>query len=497
MGNVAGRGVVAALGILLVPVYIRFLGIEAYALVSFYVLLQTVFGVLDLGLGTTTSRELAIRVAHDERRGEARDVLRTLESIYWLIGVAIGVTIVAAAPFIASRWLQPEALDVATVQIAIVLMGLNAALQWPYTIYEGALNGLQRIFEYNTVYAGMQIVRHVGSVAVLWWRPTVTSFFVWQLVVSAATTTLLVLAAWKYMPRGAAPRVRMHVIAGIWRFAAAMTVTGTLGMVVSYADRVVLSRTLPLKTFGYYSVAATVATGLLYLMAPISLTFLPRFTELLAKKQYADAIRSYHLSAQLMTAALVPLAVVLAAFSREVLTLWTGSTVIAANASTIAAVLLCAILLYALMEIPYMFQLAEGRGTLAAYTNLIAVIVYLPMLAFMVRRYGALGAAVPLLILYAAKFLIWTHVVHTQVLRGEKWRWYVQDVFIPATAAVTVVLLARWQLPQSLFSTLLTGVPLLGAVVAAGAAAAAAAAPLTRRYALAVLPQLRRRLRRS
>jgi O-antigen/teichoic acid export membrane protein len=144
-----------------------------------------------------------------------------------------------------------------------------------------------------------------------------------------------------------------------------------------------------------------------------------------------------------------------------------------------------------------MLQLAQGRGRLAVYTNLTAAAVYVPLLIYMVPRYGAMGAALPLLIVYAGKFLIWTHIVHAQVLRQEKWRWYVQDVFIPSTAALVVVLIARWQLPRPLFSKVMTGVPLLGIIVAAGAAAAVASAPLTRMHALALIAKFRRLMARG
>lgn len=497
LGNLVGRGLVAGLGLVLVPVYIHFLGIEAYGLVSFYVVLQTIFGILDLGLSTTASREIAIRIAHDERRAEARDLFRTLESIYWLVGIAVGVTIVAAAPFIASRWLQPESLSVRTVQTVVVLMGINVAVQWPYTIYGGALNGMQRIVEYNAVQTGMNIVRNVGAVVVVAWHPDVIAFYVWQLVVSVLTTGLFAAVSWKYMPAGPPPRARLRLLAGIWRFAAAMTMTTIFGVVLSHSDRIVLSNMLRLETFGYYSVAATIGSGLFYLMAPISLTFLPRFTELLAKEQHEEVARTYHLSAQIMTAVVVPVAFVLATFSREVIVLWTGSTLIASQAARIATVLLGATLLYAIMEIPYMLQLAQGRGRLAVYTNMTAAMVYLPLLIYMVPRYGAMGAAVPLLIVYGGKFLIWTHFVHAQVLRREKWRWYVQDVFIPAAAVLTVVWMARWLLPRSLFSKVVTGVPLLGIIVAAAAVAAAASAPQTRMHGLAILARLRRFMARG
>jgi O-antigen/teichoic acid export membrane protein len=248
---------------------------------------------------------------------------------------------------------------------------------------------------------------------------------------------------------------------------------------------------LPLETFGYYSVAATVASGLLYLMAPISLTLLPRFTELLAKKQHDDLVRTYHVSAQLMAVVLTPVALVLAMFSHEVIALWTHSASIAQRTSTVAAILVMAMLLFTLVDIPYMLQLAQGRARLAVYTNLASVALYVPMLAVLVPRYGLIGGAVPLLVLYAAKLVIWAPLMHSVILPGEWARWFFGDVARPVVATATVTIVARLLLPRGLFSSFLSGVFLLGIVVMAAAVAAIAAAPLARNRAASLLPLLR------
>jgi O-antigen/teichoic acid export membrane protein len=49
----------AAIGLVFVPVYIRFLGIESYGPLGLYAALQGLACVLDLGLTTTINRELA------------------------------------------------------------------------------------------------------------------------------------------------------------------------------------------------------------------------------------------------------------------------------------------------------------------------------------------------------------------------------------------------------------------------------------------------------
>src|SRR2546422_8608563 len=110
LANFAGQGWSVIISIVVIPFYIKFLGIEAYGLLGFYMMLQGVLQVLDLGLSPTMNRELARYSAIPEKAGEARDLVRTLEVGYWMLGIVIGGAVIGAAPFFAHRWLNVSSL---------------------------------------------------------------------------------------------------------------------------------------------------------------------------------------------------------------------------------------------------------------------------------------------------------------------------------------------------------------------------------------------------
>src|ERR1019366_6555691 len=101
VANLIGRLWSSLMNFAFVPFYIKFLGIEAYGLIGFFVSLLAVFFVLDMGLSTSINRELARLEGRQGGRLDARDLVRTLELIYWATGLGIGVMIVALAPWIA------------------------------------------------------------------------------------------------------------------------------------------------------------------------------------------------------------------------------------------------------------------------------------------------------------------------------------------------------------------------------------------------------------
>ena len=61
------------------PLYVRYLGIEAYGVVGLLGLLQGLASVLDLGLTTTVGREVARMSVVGAEAGRIRSTVRTLE----------------------------------------------------------------------------------------------------------------------------------------------------------------------------------------------------------------------------------------------------------------------------------------------------------------------------------------------------------------------------------------------------------------------------------
>lgn len=101
VASFAGTGWSGVVQLACIPAYIKLMGIESYGLIGFYLVLQAALQVLDLGFSPTMNREMARYSVLPHKTAEARDLVRTLEIGYWLIGLAIGAGILAAAPWLA------------------------------------------------------------------------------------------------------------------------------------------------------------------------------------------------------------------------------------------------------------------------------------------------------------------------------------------------------------------------------------------------------------
>jgi O-antigen/teichoic acid export membrane protein len=435
--NFAGSLLQALMALLFIPLYIKFLGIEAYGLIGLFMTMQALFMLLDMGLGATVNREMARLSVLSDKAQEMRDLVRSLEVIYWCIAILIGIAVMALSSFIAGYWVKPKQLSPEVIRQAILIMGLAIAFQWPVSFYSGGLMGLQRQVLLNVVNTVVAAIRWCGAVLVLWLvSPTIYAFFLWQILVSLLHVFLTSLFLWRSLPEtGKRSAFQGKIIFGIWRFAAGMSGITVLATLLTQTDKIILSKMLSLEMFGYYTLAGMIAMTLYRLIGPVFLAVYPRFTQLVELNDQEALKQLYHKACQLMSVLILPATAVIAFFSYEILLLWTGNPATAENTYILVSVLIIGTAFNGLMNMPYALQLAHGWTKLGFYVNLVSVILLVPLIMFMAWKYGAIGASFVWVIINCGYVVITIPLMHRRLLTGEKWIWYGKDVGVPMLVA--------------------------------------------------------------
>jgi len=493
VANYAGHIWTSVMGFVFAPLYIKFMGVESYGLVGLSAALGAVFLILDLGLGATIVRESARLTAGDDGGKRVADLVRTLEYVYGLAAVAIGVSVVSAAGWIARHWVKPGQLSEEVVTHALVLIGLSLAARWPSTLYSGGLIGLQKQLLFNGITMVAATLRGAGSVVVLWLvSPTIGAFLVWRLITDISQTLCTGWCLWKALPETRdRPKFRKEILAACWKFSAGMSATGIFFVILSEMDKIVLSTMLPLATFGYYAFASVAASTLLGLAYPITTAVFPRLSLIESSGDTERLRETYHKSAQLLTVMIAPAATVLAFFSREALLAWTGQPTTVEHAAALVSILAVGTGVCGILRLPHALQMAYGWTSLGAATNGISVVIGLPLMLWLAAWYGTVGGALVWPIVNVAQLVISVQVMHRRLLSADQRTWFVNDVGVPLLAVVCVVGVARLWFWEQL-SRIESLVAVIG-VFTAAIAAAAWAAPHVRDSIRSALPALWRR----
>lgn len=442
IANYLGQGWVVLMGLAFIPLYIKYLGIEAYGLIGLFSLLQAWLSLLDMGMTPTLGREMARFTGGGHSNESIRDLLRSIEIIALGIAILIAGGIALSANWIAASWLKPDSLQTEVVVQALMIMGLVTGLRFIEGLYRSSIIGLQRQVLFNVVNSMLATVRALGAVALLaWLSPSIEAFFLWQGLVSLLSLGILAAVTYYCLPRpNRMARFSLEALRGVWRFAGGMISITFLALLLTQVDKILLSKMLSLSEYGYYTLAAVVAGALYMLISPITQAVYPRLCELHAKNDEKALADTYHKGAQLVSMLAGSAAIVIIVFADTFLCLWTQDHELTARTATLLGLLTLGNLLNGLMHMPYMTQLAHGWTSLAVKINIVAVAIIVPAIFWVTPLHGAEGAAWVWVILNAGYVLLGVHFMYRRILRTEKWRWYLRDVLLPLGAGLVTSL---------------------------------------------------------
>lgn len=462
---------------LFVPLYLKFLGIEAYGLIGFYSTLLGVLVFADMGLTATLSREMARLSVQEGSARKMADLLRTYESIYLVISVLVAGTIWCLAPFIAERWLKAGLLQTNKIALVIRLMGIAIALQLPSGLYSGGLLGLQKQVLSNLLQMAWGVLRGVGAVLLLWlYSPTILAFAFWQVFSNAVYCFTARSTLWRALPTAdARPQFNRLVFRDTWRYAAGMAGMALISTILVQADKLVVSKMLPLEIFGYYTLASSLALAPMILANPIGVAVFPRLTGLVSVSDSETIKRLYHKACRIVSVIVLPGGLTLALFAGTFIFAWTGSAKAAEEAGLVAAMLLGGQIIRAITVLPYHLVLARGQTKFLIYVEIFSVILLMPLLIWLVGKYGSVGGGIACLVMNLCILPPYMYFLHRRFLSGELRTWILRDVGRPLLAALPIIILGRWLLPSA--SSRIMTFCLIGFVWCLSTAAAAFAVP--------------------
>jgi O-antigen/teichoic acid export membrane protein len=451
IANYLGQGWRAVMSLAFVPIYIKYLGIEAYGLIGIFAILMSALSLLDLGMKPALGREMARYSGGTHNEQSIWNLLRSIEIISIVIVITVALVIWLISDWLATSWVKAQTLPTPVVAQSFTIMGLVAALQFFESIYSSSLAGLQRQVIQNIIICSMATVRGLVAVGVLIWiSPSIQAFFIWQVICSCINLIVCATVVYQSLPSPPNPaRFSKVALLSVWRFASGMLVITILALLLTQVDKALLSSMLTLDSFGYYALASSIAGSLAMLVGPITAAYYPRFNQLIVMGDTVGTHSAYHQAAQLVTVIVGSATVMLFFFSERILFLWTSDPELSHKVAPIMAVLALGTFLNCLMWVPYQMQLAFGWTSLTVIINSVAVAILIPAIFVTVPIYGPIAAAWIWVILNGGYCLIGVHFMYKRILTTEKWAWYIEDIFQPMLLAGAVVLLLKKLLPNS------------------------------------------------
>lgn len=413
----AGQAYAMLIGILILPFYLGHLGAEAYGLIGFFAVLQAWLQLLDAGLSPSLVRQIAHfrgRMNNATQRYEPGRLLRSFEIIFLPLAMLTALGIHLCSGWIAQQWLQAEQLSSATIVHCISLMGLMIGLKLYATLYKSGLQGLELHAWLNGANVIIATLRYFGGlflVAAISQDPE--DFFIFQAAIGLLETLVFAAKAYGLMPnQRLLTGFSWAVVKPVLPFAAGMSLTSVLWIVLTQLDKVLLSTVLPLKEYGYFSLVALMSTGIMTLTNPLVQTLLPRLTMLVAEDRIADMQALYLNATRFVCSLLFPLAGVIAFHSAELVFAWTGDAEAARWSRQVLPWYVIGSAIMAVTAFQFYLQYAYGQLRLHVWFSLISAALSIPVVIYVTLEHGVYGAALAWFGLRMLTFLVWPSIVH-------------------------------------------------------------------------------------
>lgn len=443
IANYASQFYVMGIGVVMAPVYLSYMGQEAYGLIGFFTVMSAWFQLLDIGLTPTLTRETARFRGGAITIDTLRSLLRALELIFGAVSMAAGAAMVLWSGWIAVHWLKVEHLPVSSVALSITLMGITVPLRWIAGLYRGVVNGFERqvwLGGYNTIIATF---RFVGVLAVFKTiGATPENFFAYQLILAAVELGGLAIITYSLVRRDSRSRGRFSwgpLLANL-SFSLTIAFTATVWLLIMQTDRLVLSKLLTLSAYGSFSIAIVAAATVTALGAALGQAVLPRLTKFAAENDTPATASLYHAATQVTCVVAAPVVAILTFFAEPVLAAWTGRVGIADQAAPILRLYVIGNGVASLYAFPYFLQYAKGNLKLHLIANTVQVLFLVPLIIVAAKYYGPIGTGTVWAVSNVLYFLIYAPLVHARFFPGIHARWIIRDIL----AIIAPVAIAGW-----------------------------------------------------
>jgi O-antigen/teichoic acid export membrane protein len=447
--NYVGQFLIVFINVAFVPLYLKYLGLEAYGLIGLFATIQVWFSIFDFGLNQAINKQFAEKTKNSKKYS----LLKTTEIILLSVGAILTLLVYASSDWLSKNWIKSDQISPEQVKIAIVTMILIVAFKILEGTYKNAILGLQHQIIFNVFNVAINLFRSGGVVLVIVFiDQNINLFFLWQLAVTILGVFLLRLLAYRLgnkQREDSGEKFSIQRVMEVRGFAGAILVITLLSTILTQSDKAFLSAKLDLSDYAVYMLATLIANCVLLLSVPISQAFFPKLCEGISLRNKHEFIHYYHFGCQLTSVIVGSFSVVLIFFSKEIIFLWTHNSQLATEGYLLTSILAFGNLINSLLSMPYQAQLAYGWTKLALYTNVAAAIVLVPALYFIAPIYGGIGAAWIWVSLNLATLIFGMHFFYKKVIKNQKSTWYLDDVFYPLLAAfisgaALKILLAQW-----------------------------------------------------
>lgn len=434
----------ALFGIFITPFVLRRWGPEAYGLLATGLLMQTLFGLLEIGFSYGMVKMLAEANTKNDRQHGARIVFSSVEKCYLIISLGLVTVFYFIFDSKLGGQLFEGAAQVSGGLTTLQLFGPMIACQTLVMLYRNALLGLGAQGAASVSLFGTTLLRLLGAwivfnnpgggidryCLVLVGSLGLEAFFMWLLLHQTWLGDRLRLP------------FRWGNIKVVLGFSLGLSMVAVSQAMLTQLDRLLLTQLLPLRDFGYFSLALTIANGLVLFHSPISNAAYPVLVRIFSTVGIGqEFLLSVHHFSRWVSVLTTGVFLFVFVFSDQLVQIWLSPNFDYHALTLVIRFMMVGIYLNALVQIPLFTQFCQGVTRFAIGYNIFLMFLVIPLTLWAVPEYGLIAVGWIWVLSNACLLAYHVWLIHNRFLPNF-WRdWLVKDIAQPLVGGVIAAFL--------------------------------------------------------
>ncbi|PMG83493.1 lipopolysaccharide biosynthesis protein [Vibrio breoganii] len=275
-----------------IPFVLAMLGKEVYGLVGFFMVVQGMLNILDVGISGSVTREIAKRNTSDINLSTFNKIIKKVNVVYMLVATCILIFGFLLQEYISEAWLKTT-LDKNDVLVVLQYVLVSFTFLFYINLPRSILVGLEKHVQLGVLNILFSIAYTILPIFIVYLTDNYIHFFLTQMIASISICVCYCILAYYYYPHKNVESIdkgsegfslRNFVMTSL-----SLSYISVLWIIVSNLDKLLLSNKISLSDFAPYSIAISVATVLLSVISPLSQLVQPRLTNLYAQKDTIGA----------------------------------------------------------------------------------------------------------------------------------------------------------------------------------------------------------------
>lgn len=434
--NLFGQGLLLVLGFVAVRYIFKQLGEDALGIIYFTLIMNAVLSaVFEMGICFTTVREVSGYFESEPEYIQA--LVRTFSFFYWGVYVLLGLAIYFLSPILVEKWINLETMDSPTAVYVLRILGIASLLALPKSFYVSLFRGLQRMEFNNFIDVFTSGFQQLGTIVILVFRGNLFHVVHWFAGCYVLSILIYLVFSTRFFSlKALIPGYFSGVVKRNLGFLSMMASISIFAAIHMQADKVIVSKLLPIGLLGYYGFAYTSASKGGLVTSAISQAAFPSFSAQFKTGDWSGLIAQYWKMQDILCFGIVP---VFAAIPFVLLPLF--SYIFNADIAKLLLLpttLLCVgFFMNGTLNIPYVFSLAVGKPEITARMNFYALFVVLPVTALLIYLFGLTGAGLSWIFYHIFAYFYGVPRMCRECMKTPVWQWYLHVLKIFTLVALT------------------------------------------------------------